>query len=373
MSFNMNGTFFTLLISSLLLLISTPIVASGPYTIKNDQKDKLVSSDSHLPIGFSTIVIDPGHGGNDDGCKVNSTVEKNIALDIAKELGNKLKSKYPDLKVIYTRESDRYVSLQERIATANHNQADLFISIHCNYVKEKYVSGTETYVLGSDKSAEHLVKQEEGVYESEEFINSIRFKKLENHAYIKSLDLASKIEDSFAGLKGIKSRGVRHGAFRVLQMTSMPSVLVEAGFLSNKKDVKRLNSKSGQKKIAQSIFTACEQYFSELNLIEQEGTPNSVVKYYPQSPQPLYSVNVVKTAKKSNKTYQIQVAEFQSIPLIQSDSKWKDLKEIEIVQDEDRFLYMYGHFQDLASAIKKQEELNLRGFKGAFVVEKSEE
>ncbi len=369
----MNTNFFkTFLVLAFICFYNISFSNDSSIAI-NEHNEDLVSFSGHLPNGFSTIVIDPGHGGNDEGCKVNNIVEKQISLAIAKELGRKLQDSYPSLQIIYTREHDQYVSLQDRIATANQNQADLFISIHCNYVNEKYVSGSETYVLGDDSSSAQLVEKEESGYVAQEFINSIQFKKLENHAYIKSLDLASKIEDSFAGLRGMKSRGVRHGSFRVLQMTSMPSVLIEAGFLSNTRDLNRLKSKKGQKAIAQSIYDACINYFSELNTIEQESTPETVVKYDPPTIQPIYSLTPHNIAPGSKKTYQIQIAEFQNAPIISTDTKWSQLKEVEIVQHEDRYIYLYGTFNDLASAVEKQEELDAQGFKGAFVIVKSEE
>jgi N-acetylmuramoyl-L-alanine amidase len=358
---------------SFIYLFAIVTVFASPFPISyllNDNIEELVSSPCNLPAGFRTIVIDPGHGGNDEGCKTNKILEKDISLQIALKLGHQLKTSYPELQIIYTRESDRYVSLQDRIATANHNNADLFISVHCNYVQEKYVSGSETYVLGEDRKSQHLVNQEESHYHQEEFISSIRFKKLENHAYIKSLDLASKIEDSFAGLRGMKSRGVRHGAFRVLQMTTMPSVLVEAGFLSNKRDLKRLQSLEGQAAIAQSIYVACQNYFEELTEIENEGTPSAVVRYHPTPAAP--APFIAQPSTIPSKKYEIQIAEFTSIPLISKNEKWNTLKEIKIVQKDDRYLYMYGDFNNLAQAVKKQEELNAQGFKGAFVVEKGE-
>lgn len=372
----MNTNFFKTFLVLAFISVSKICVCNHISISLNEINTDLVSSSGHLPNGFSTIVIDPGHGGNDEGCKVNKVVEKQISLAIAKELGSKLQTSYPSLRIIYTREHDQYVSLQDRIATANHNQADLFISIHCNYVNEKYVSGSETYVLGEDSSSDQLVKKEEsGVDIPQEFINSIQFKKLENHAYIKSLDLASKIEDSFAGLKGMRSRGVRHGSFRVLQLTNMPSVLIEAGFLSNKRDLNRLQSKKGQKAIAHSIYNACISYFSELNTIEEESTPEIVVKYGPPTIQPIYNTanHNQHHTKGAIKTYQIQIAEFQNAPIISTDEKWTQLKEVEIVQEDDRFIYLYGSFTNLASAVKKQEQLDAQGFKGAFVVIKSEE
>ncbi len=354
-------------------LIAIPSSYSfAPINNGDPSKDVSLVAPS-LPFGFNTVVIDPGHGGIDEGCAVNGIKEKDIALSIALELGKKLKTTYPEINVVYTRQNDQFISLRNRINLANSTQADLFISIHCNYVAEKYVQGSETYVSGFETENVALVNKEEDKFYKDDFIKSVQFKRLENNSYVKSLDLASKIESSFASLKGMESRGVRHGGFRVLQLTSMPSVLIEAGFLSNKKDKKRLTSKKGQRKIAHKIFGACLEYLSDLNEIEAQASPSSVVQYHPMPRENDVFEATTKEDLKSKAQYAIQIASYNNVAPINVSKKWKELSNIEIIQEGNKFRYIVGSFDSKVEADEKLEYLVQNGFKDAFVFAKIQE
>lgn len=226
-----------------------------------------------------TIVIDAGHGGKDPGCLGSVSKESDIALRIALELGRIVKENLKDVKVIYTRSTDKFVELHERAAIANRNGADLFISVHCNAAESKNAYGTETFAMGLHKTDGNLAvaKRENSVIlkESNQQLNYEGFdpNSDEDHIVIaqyqsahiyNSLFLASKIESQFKNRVGKKSNGVKQAGFLVLWKTAMPSVLVETGFLTNLNDEKYLNNKHNQILMASGIYRAIKEYKLEL-------------------------------------------------------------------------------------------------------------
>jgi len=221
------------------------------------------------------IVIDAGHGGKDPGAHGDISNEKDIALKIALKLGNTIKEYLPDVEVIYTRDDDNFVELEGRAYIANKNGADLFISIHCNAVSNASIYGTETYVMGLDKVEGNLgvAKTENSVILLEDNYadkyegfdptspESMILLTLQQTAYQESsLDMAAKIEKQFGERAGRKSRGVKMAPFWVLWRTSMPSVLVETGYLTNSKEENDLNDPLKQEYIASGIFRAFRDY-----------------------------------------------------------------------------------------------------------------
>lgn len=223
---------------------------------------------------LKTVVIDAGHGGKDPGCLGKKVHEADIALAIALELGKKIKSQVPGIQVLYTRSTNKFVELHERAAIANRNNADLFISIHCNSGPTK-AFGTETYAMGLHTSNENLAVAErenavvlkEDNYEQnyEGFdpnspIAHIMLANFMNQYLENSLLLADKIQKRFQIVAKRKSRGVKQAGFVVLWKTAMPSVLVETGFLTNTTEEAYLSSKQNQEKIAESVFQAFKEY-----------------------------------------------------------------------------------------------------------------
>ena len=226
------------------------------------------------------VVIDAGHGGRDTGTTGRFSKEKEIALEIALELGKTIKRYLKDVEVVYTRTDDSFPSLVDRADLANKNGADLFISIHCNSAPySSRVYGTETYVMGLDKVAGNLevAKRENRVILLEENYaenyegfdpnspeSHILFSLYQNAYLDNSLSLAQKIEHQFKTRAGRRSRGVKQAPFWVLWKTSMPSVLVETGYLSNPDEEKDLNDKLKQSYIASGIFRAFRDYKQEI-------------------------------------------------------------------------------------------------------------
>ena len=228
---------------------------------------------------ISTIVLDPGHGGKDPGTSGSMSKEKDIALDIAKHLGRIINQNMKDVKVLYTRDDDSFPTLFERSHFANRNAADLFISIHCNWISNPRIYGSETYVMGLHKTnanfevarRENAVILKEDNYEENyqgfdpNSPESYIFLTLQQSAYQESsVRLAESIETQLGTRAGRKSRGVKSAGFYVLFNTTMPSVLVETGYLSNSKEELDLNDDLKQRYIASGIFRAVRDYKKEV-------------------------------------------------------------------------------------------------------------
>lgn len=236
------------------------------------------------PNRLRTIVIDPGHGGKDPGCMTRRNRESRIVLKIGLQLARKIKTEMPEVRVILTRATDHFVDLAERAAIANRNRADLFISIHVNAnPHSNKLHGTETYTLGLHKTEGNLevAKRENSVILKEDNYQQ-KYKGFDpnsplahimlanyQHAFIgSSINFAEKVERSFRQQGDRSSRGVKQAGFVVLWRTTMPSVLVETGFLTNPSEETYLASEEGQEEIAFSIFKAFEKYKQEIETVD---------------------------------------------------------------------------------------------------------
>ncbi|MFD2202857.1 N-acetylmuramoyl-L-alanine amidase family protein [Shivajiella indica] len=228
------------------------------------------------------VVIDAGHGGKDPGALGSYSKEKDITLSVALQVGKYVEQNLPGVEVIYTRKTDVFLDLKERPNIANRNRADLFISIHCNAAGNRGVYGTETFVMGTKnfESNFDVVKRENAVillednYEEnyEGFDPSspesyMMFNLMQKAFLSNSISLASKIENDFTSRVNRSSRGVKQAPFYVLWTTSMPSVLVELGFISNTNEEKFLNSKDGQAYLASAIYRSIKAYKEEIEEI----------------------------------------------------------------------------------------------------------
>ena len=225
------------------------------------------------------VIIDAGHGGKDPGTHGVFSKEKHVALKIALKLGEIIKENLDDVEVIYTRKDDTFIELHDRANIANKNDADLFISIHCNSISNPKVKGTESWVMGLHTSERNLnvAKRENSVILLEEDYKTnyegfdpnspeshILFSLYQSAYLDNSLRLAQNIENQFKTRVGRHSRGVKQAGFVVLYMTAMPSVLVEVGFLTNDKEERDLNDQLQQTYIASGIFRAFRDYKNEI-------------------------------------------------------------------------------------------------------------
>lgn len=229
------------------------------------------------PVKIKKVVIDAGHGGHDPGAiSPNRKVrEKDITLSVALKLGRIIEEKHPDIKVIYTRNTDVFIPLNTRTEIANKNQADLFISIHVNSAKARSASGSETFVMGESKSSSNLevtmmensVIALEGdnksVYEGFDPNNPesyIIFSLLQNAHLEKSLQMAELVQEEFAKGPVKINRGIKQGGLLVLWRSSMPAILVELGFLSNANDYLALIGEENHKEYAYLLYKAFSKY-----------------------------------------------------------------------------------------------------------------
>lgn len=223
---------------------------------------------------LATIVIDAGHGGKDPGAiGINDAQEKDVTLAVARRLRDEIKRAMPHVTVVMTRDDDRFVELFRRGEIANENNGRLFISIHCNSMPEKPhpASGFECYILrpGKSEDAARVVATENGAirYEADKgkydemSAESAIVASMAQSAFARySESLAGALRRALRGKTGIPDRGVHQAGFFVLVGASMPSVLVELGYLSNEKDAKILTSPSGQKKLARALFEGIKAY-----------------------------------------------------------------------------------------------------------------
>jgi N-acetylmuramoyl-L-alanine amidase len=233
----------------------------------------------HVQYELKTVVLDPGHGGKDPGATVAGVREKDIVLKVALKAGELIKKNHPNVKVVYTRSTDVFINLDERANIANKNNADLFISIHANYFKNPAISGTETYLLGLHRTQENLelAKLENSVILLEDDYTTryegfdpnsaesyIMFELIQDEFLEQSRQFADKVESQFKGYAKRPSRGVKQAGFLVLRRTTMPSVLIELGYLSNNNDRAYMQTDKGIDELAASVANAFAHYKNTL-------------------------------------------------------------------------------------------------------------
>ncbi len=239
---------------------------------------------------LDVIVIDPGHGGKDPGTiGVAGTREKDVTLAIALKLGALIEKRMKDVKVVYTRKTDKFVELYRRTQMANEAGGKLFISIHCNSTERKpsSVDGFEIYLLrpGKTEHAIRIAERENAVIKLEEG-HEQRYKKLTEEefiiltmaqsAFMKNSERFAEIAaESMAKHLTIRNGGVKQAGFYVLVGASMPNVLIETGYLSNRDEERYLRNKQGQQKIAEALFEGIKEYKSIYEQTLQEGRTTS--------------------------------------------------------------------------------------------------
>lgn len=337
------------------LAILTISIFSLNSTVANAQK---ATANKH------TVVLDAGHGGHDTGAIGKQAKEKDIVLSITKKVGEYINKNLPDTKVIYTRDDDFFVPLDQRAAIANKNNADLFVSIHANSNKNTKPYGTETFAMGLHKSQSNLdvAQKENSVIVMEQDYNTkyegfdpssaesyIIFSLMQNVYLDKSLKLASMVQDEFREKAKRFDRGVKQAGFLVLWHTKMPSILIETGFISNEEEEKYLMSKEGQDYLASAIYRAIKGYFSTLSEEEvevQKATTREVVE--------------------NDLCYRLQVAT-TSAPVTSPQEKFKGKPDIYEFKDGNKYKYMIGKFGTLAEAKQYKESIKSE-YPDAFVV-----
>ncbi|MEN8928810.1 MAG: N-acetylmuramoyl-L-alanine amidase [Flavobacteriales bacterium] len=319
---------------------------------------------------FKSVVIDAGHGGHDNGCSGKGSKEKTIALNIALKLGKLIETKDKDVKVIYTRKTDKFVTLDNRAKIANTKKADLFICIHANANAKSSPFGTETYVLGLHKTKDQkdIAARENAVIELEENSTN-KYQKItpekliartmQLSAYLnQSISFASQIQKEFKKI-GRKDRGVKQAGFVVLYKTTMPSVLIETGFLTNAKDNAFLKKSVNQQKMAQAIYNAFKRYKANRDKIYNEIHKNNGTK----ASKP----DGIASGKKGNVIFKIQLA--SSTNKIEPKSyNFKGLRNVELKKDGKYFRYYYGATNSYGTIKSSLNKAKKKGYRDAFVM-----
>lgn len=237
------------------------------------------------------VVIDPGHGGKDTGAVDNNALEKEINLAVSKRLGELIEKKLSDTKVILTRSTDKFISLQERAEIANKGKGNLFISIHTNSVdtnnkNRATVAGASVYTLGNHKDDANMgvARRENSVIELENGYKQkysgfdpnkdesyIIFEMAQKNDIVRSNRFAKNVQENLVKVAGRKDRGVHQAGFWVLWSTSMPSVLVELDFICNPESAKYMTSREGIDEMAEAIFRAVKVYEQNWRQSERMG------------------------------------------------------------------------------------------------------
>jgi N-acetylmuramoyl-L-alanine amidase len=337
------------------------------------------------------VVLNAGHGGTDPGCHGVKHLEKEVALSITLKVGKYIEENLKDVKVVYTRKNDMFVPLGEIASHANKNNADLFVCIHCNAAVNKQVYGSETYVMGLHKTKGNLdvAKRENAAILYEEDYKrkyegfdpnsdeaNIIFNMYQNAFLEQSLSYASKVQAEFKKNKNLTDKGVKQAGFLVLWKTSMPSVLIETGFLTNAEEEKYLGSQIGQDQIAFAIYKAFKKYKAEVeeydagpeNEVRPRITEEQVEVFDQHITQPTNDSIKIKTQPiEQNIVFKIQIANSsKKIPL--NSTKFVAAKGVEEIEEDKTFKYLTGNFKTIDEAFAEQRRLRIEGFKDAFTV-----
>lgn len=371
-----------------------------------------------------TVVIDAGHGGKDPGARGTIIDEKEINLSVALKLGGLISSNNEDVKVIYTRQTDRFIELDERANIANRNKADLFMSIHTNSVKKgSTVRGTETYTLGlarTDENLEVAMRENSAILLEDDYLQKyegfdpnssesyIIFEFMQNKHMEQSIGLASEIQKMFTSADRT-NRGVRQAGFLVLRKTSMPSVLVELGYISNREEERYMKSSNGQNQLANALYSAFVKYKREYDRkqgglsVRHASSSSSDFSESPSSGSPEPPVgseeDILRNKRLSGSKNSIRAVSASSsaqkeasghleekvkadtrgkvlykIQILTSDKKlspgsrlFKGYKDVDYFVENGIYKYTYSESTDFDS-IKKIRRQVVKDFKEAFIV-----
>ena len=330
---------------------------------------------------IKTIVIDPGHGGKDSGTmgtKRFKIYEKHVALSVSLKLGKYISENFPEVEVIYTRNSDVFLELNERTEIANNANADLFISIHCDGFTNPKPSGASVFVMGMSKLKANMdvaMRENAAIYLEDNYQQKydgfdpkspesyIVFSLMQNTYLNQSLSFAEEVENQFSTRANRKSRGVKQAPFYVISRTNMPSILVECGFLTNPKEEEFLHSDIGQDYIASAIFRAFRSYKES---IEIEDTKTSQKEVKNDSMFISKNENVGKEIfNEPQLLFKVQIGTFLKSMLNQKQFIELDAEEIKV---NGTYKYYVSSGKDKQKAEKLKIYLQDIGFKGAFLV-----
>lgn len=332
-----------------------------------------------------TVIIDAGHGGHDTGAKGSSTLEKDINLGVAKRLGRLLTDRMDDVRIVYTRDSDTFITLQGRCDVANKAKGDIFVSIHTNSVDPKSpnrntVNGASVYTLGLEKAGKNLdvAIRENSVMKLEDDYTAnycgfdpgvaesyIMFEMTQNHHLSRSVSLADAIQRELITTGGRRDMGVRQGPFWVLVRTSMPAVLVELDFVCNPDVETFLASDKGRDRLANAICNGIENYRKHTHVTEKSspdaGKEKSGVKKKKGKKR--------ETAPDNTSGVTVYKVQFLTSPrrLNYNDRRLRDIEGLDSYVDGQTIKYTSGSFDTLREAQKRLRELKER-YPDSFII-----
>ena len=343
------------------------------------------TSSKHL--GLKTVVLDPGHGGKDPGAlgKTRGISEKQIVLSVAKLLGQKINAEYPDVKVVYTRSNDTFIGLHERAMVARRNNADLFISIHCNGSSNTDAKGSSVHILGQNSNNSKnktdyfernmsTAQRENSVIVLEDDYKT-KYQSFDPNSpesyishqlqwmayYESSLLFASEVVENLIK-KPLTPRRlvVDQDIFQVLVEANMPAVLLELAFVTNPAEYSYLSSDAGQKEIADRLFKAFKSYKTKFDAsVNVQQVPAA------QTVKPQAEVS----AQGESAYYSIQVMGLGRL-VKDGDPAFKGLKCAHVkAENSTIYKYIYGKYASVQEAASDLAKIVKAKFPEAFVVE----
>ncbi len=329
------------------------------------------------PNKIDVVCLDAGHGGKDPGNLGTGrfkTTEKQVSLAVTRLVGKYITENFPDVKVIYTRDNDTFVELKERCEIANRNKADVFISIHCNANNDPSPHGCETYSMGLHKTEANMrvaMKENESIlleddkglkydgFDPKDPESMIALSLRQNAFLDHSQELSHLVQTQLGKRVGRPDRGVKQAGFLVISYTSMPAILIELGFLTNKDEEDFLQSAKGQELLASGIYRAFKQYKAKMEGTDVDMTEAKVDSTAVAVPTPV--------VKDSGVRFKVQI--ITSSKRIELKPKnFAGLEGVEEMQGKDLWKYAVGNETTLDAARKVQERCREKGYEGCFIV-----
>ena len=345
-----------------------------------------------------TLVIDAGHGGRDSGAKGKSAYEKNINLKVALAFGKYVEKNCPDVRVIYTRKTDEFISLAERAAIANRNKADLFISIHTNALPNGAVArGFEVYTLGMHRANDNLevAKRENSVilvekdyktryqgFDPKSSESYIMFEFIQDKYMAKSVELAKLVQSNVCKIANRPNKGVHQAGFLVLRETSMPSCLVELGFITTPDEEKLLVSESGIDAHARGLYQAFLKYKNKFAggqapfvgaVVEEQENPTTASTKETIKEEPVKPESKEKEPAKEKESEATGPAVFKVLilsvekPLDDNDKRLQGLSNVAHFTENGRVNYTCGASEDYQEIFLLRKTLSEK-FPNAYIV-----
>lgn len=337
---------------------------------------------------INSVMIDAGHGGTDPGNLGTGrykTTEKDVTLKVSKLVGGYIEKNVPDVRVHYSRVGDSYPELHERTKMANRLGVDLFISIHCDAFAKETAVGCGSYVMGPAKTEANLkMAQKENaamLKETDYEKNYNGFNPYSPESYIElslrqnaflgqSLSFSDKVQKQFKQRVGRVDRGVKQAPFWVISFTTMPSVLIELGFLTNKSEEDFLQSSNGQELMASAIYRAFKEYKAEIEghrYLDVDEIPAVVKEEESIEMEDNPSSDPSDFEESSEIYFAIQLASSSS-PLETVPENFKGLKDVKQLRSDGLYKYIYGQEFTYKKAKDLLDEVEAHGYNGCFVI-----